>query len=115
TVGITGGSYAPAGSGANGKKSGQTFTFRMSTDTRAGTGTGEPVKAFTLQYCTNAAGHCQAPGNNTGDNRNSNRQSNVDAHKENKSDLEVVFAQNLVKGTDYEIKVNDVEITDYSD
>lgn len=56
--------YAPAGSGPNGKKSGETFSFNVSTDSAA---TATPVKAFTLQYCTSAAGVCQAPGNNTGD------------------------------------------------
>ena len=49
-------SYAPAGSGPNGKKSGQTFSFRLST--------GGTHKGFSFQYCTSAAGNCQAPGNN---------------------------------------------------
>jgi len=73
--------YAPAGSGPNGKKSGETFTFRVST-TKA-------IKTFTLQYCTSAAGKCQAPGNNSGEgdvDRNGNtsdstRAENVDAHE----------------------------------
>lgn len=51
--------YAPAGSGPNGKKTGETFSFKTST-----TGV---VKGFTFQYCTSAAGKCQAPGNNGGD------------------------------------------------
>jgi len=59
--------YAPAGSGPNGKKTGETFTFKVSTDSTEGAT--RPVKAFTLQYCTAAAGKCQAPGNNTGDAR----------------------------------------------
>lgn len=58
--------YALPGSGPNGKKSGETFTFRVSTDSST-TGTSEPLKAITLQYCTAAAGNCQAPGNNAGD------------------------------------------------
>lgn len=69
--GNTPGTYAPAGSGPNGKKSGQTFTFRASS--RA------TVKSVTFQYCTTAAGLCQAPGNNTGDARTpspDNRQDN---------------------------------------
>ncbi|RZL67629.1 MAG: hypothetical protein EOP77_04110 [Variovorax sp.] len=55
------GTYAPAGTGPNGKKSGQTFTFRTSS--------AETVRAYTFQFCTTAAGLCQAPGNNTGDAR----------------------------------------------
>lgn len=52
------GTYAPAGSGPNGKKTGQTFKFRVSsTDT---------IRGFTFQYCTFAAGKCGAPGNNAG-------------------------------------------------
>jgi len=58
--------YAPPGSGPNGKKSGETFTFKVSTDSAA---LSRPIKAFTLQYCTSAAGKCQSPGNNTGDAR----------------------------------------------
>lgn len=55
--------YAAPNSGANGKKTGNTFSFKVSTDT-TGTGTGQPVKAFTFQYCTEPAGTCTAPGNN---------------------------------------------------
>lgn len=51
--------YAPPGSGPNGKKTGQTFKFKVSS--------GLPISGMSLQYCTKAAGHCQAPGNNTGD------------------------------------------------
>ena len=55
------GTYALPGTGPNGKKSGQTFTFRTSTTS--------DIRAFTFQYCTTAAGYCQAPGNNAGDAR----------------------------------------------
>jgi len=55
--------YAMPNSGANGKKTGNTFAFNVSTDSSA-TGTNEPVKAFTFQYCTTSAGNCRAPGNN---------------------------------------------------
>lgn len=65
------GNYAPAGSGPNGKKTGQTFTFRTSSSAT--------LQAYTFQYCTTAAGLCQAPGNNSGDARDSTRQSNADA------------------------------------
>jgi hypothetical protein len=52
--------YAPAGSGPNGKETGETYTFNTSTNsTGGGTAT---VKAFTLQYCTTAAGDCLSPG-----------------------------------------------------
>ena len=63
-----GGYFSPPGSGPNGKKTGETFTFRVSTDSSA-SGTNEPIQAFTFQYCTEAAGKCQAPGDNTGDAR----------------------------------------------
>lgn len=51
--------YAPPNSGANGQKTGNTFSFKVSTDS-----TGTPVKAFTFQYCTTPAGSCTSPGNN---------------------------------------------------
>lgn len=49
--------YAPPGSGPNGQKTGETFSFKVSTDS-----TSNPVKAFTFQYCTTAAGNCISPG-----------------------------------------------------
>jgi hypothetical protein len=52
--------YAPPNSGANGLKTGNTFSFKVSTDSH----TTNAVKAFTFQYCTTAAGTCMAPGNN---------------------------------------------------
>lgn len=99
-------SYAPAGSGPNGKKSGQTFSFRLST--------GGTHKGFSFQYCTSAAGNCQAPGNNGGDARDGvktapayaspntydgngaldnnadGREDNTLAHPESRSDLDFV-------------------------
>jgi len=62
--------YAPAGSGPNGKKTGETFAFNVSTDSTA---SGKELKAFTLQYCTDAAGKCRSPGDNSGDARNLDR------------------------------------------
>jgi hypothetical protein len=50
--------YAPPNSGANGKQSGETFSFRVSS-------TGKTIKSMTFQYCTTAAGDCVAPGNDT--------------------------------------------------
>lgn len=79
--------YAPPGSGPNGKKSGQTFSFNVSTDSVATT---TPLKAFSLQYCTSAAGVCQAPGDNEGDHRDSDRETNAVAHPLKRSDLDFV-------------------------
>jgi hypothetical protein len=61
----TNGNFAPAGSGPNGKKTGETFTFKVSSTA--------DIKGFDLQYCTNAAGKCRAPGNNIGDAVNGDR------------------------------------------
>jgi len=90
--------YAPAGSGPNGKRSGQTFDFKVSSSAN--------IQAFTLQYCTSAAGNCQAPGDNNemtpgnaGDFRNgvydsatndTGRPTNAQAHPNELSDLDVV-------------------------
>ena len=51
--------YAPPGSGPNGKKTGETFSFKVSSTAS--------IAGMSLQYCTTAAGFCQGPGNNTGD------------------------------------------------
>ena len=51
--------YAPPNSGANGFKAANYYDFKVSSDS-----TSTPVKAFTFQYCTTAAGECLAPGNN---------------------------------------------------
>lgn len=58
--------YADPNSGANGQKTGNTFSFKVSTN---GTNTGvDPtdtaIQAFTFQYCTRPAGTCTSPGNN---------------------------------------------------
>jgi len=84
--------YAPAGSGPNGMKTGETFTFKVSSTAN--------VKGFTLQYCTTAAGHCQSPGDNLGDARvgaTTPRQTNAVAHPTNKSDFD--FAGAFTQGT----------------
>lgn len=94
------GHYAPPGSGPNGKKTGQTFSFRVSTDSTPA-GADRPIKAFTLQYCTTAAGKCQAPGNNTGDAKSGGTRGDDSA--ENKtSDLNVNYTS-PVAGTDFEV------------
>ncbi|MDN5275123.1 MAG: hypothetical protein JWP06_1024 [Candidatus Saccharibacteria bacterium] len=81
--------YAPAGSGPNGRRTGETFSFKVSSDNSL---TGRAIKAFTLQYCTEAAGLCQGPGDNTGDARvaTANRETNATAHPLGRSDLDVV-------------------------
>jgi len=59
--------YAMPNSGANGQKTGNTFSFKVSSDTLnpdENDVTPEPVKAMTFQYCTQPAGECLAPGNN---------------------------------------------------
>jgi len=91
--------YAPAGSGPNGKKTGETFTFTISSDA--------DVEGFSFQYCTVAAGFCRAPGDNTGDADPSNdgpdgapgdgvdtstREANSAAHLAGRSDLDFVSA-----------------------
>ena len=48
--------YAYPNSGANGQKTGNTFSFRVSS--------AATVKAVTFQYCTSPAGNCIAPGDN---------------------------------------------------
>lgn len=53
--------FAPPNSGANGNKAGNTFSFRVSSDSDdAG-----DVAGLSFQYCTNPAGACMGPGNNT--------------------------------------------------
>lgn len=79
--------YAPAGSGPNGKKTGETFTFTVSSTAM--------TYGFSLQYCTAAAGLCQAPGNNPGDARSGattprSANTDVDAHAAGKSDFDFV-------------------------
>ena len=92
--------YSPPGSGPNGQKTGETFTFTMSSTTAA-----NGLKGMSLQYCTTAAGNCKSPGNNTGDadidddgtvvaqpNADNTRETNAIAHPLGRSDLEVVGA-----------------------
>lgn len=52
--------YAPPNSGPNGMKTGETFSFKVSTDSTASGAAA--VKAFTFQFCTTAAGLCTSPG-----------------------------------------------------
>lgn len=79
--------YAPPGSGPNGKKTGETFTFKVSTDS---TGAGPGIKAFSLQYCDTPAGQCMSPGNGPLASTTS-------------SSLNVNYASNPVEGTDFSV------------
>lgn len=132
--------YAPAGSGPNGMKTGETFTFTHTSTAN--------VKGFSLQYCTSAAGVCQSPGNNgemvpgytgdaddPGDARNGvfNDDDNMDGRPDNvlldggdpvpgasghyneKSDLDFVgtFVEGTGAGT-FEVKVDGVTSTGWS-
>lgn len=78
--------YAFPNSGANGQKTGETFTFRVSSDAT--------VQAFSLQYCTSAAGECQSPGNDTGGTPNAVPAvpRGSDSVADQQSDLNVVTA-----------------------
>jgi hypothetical protein len=58
--------YAPPNSGPNGKKTGETFTFKISTTEVNGTASTH-IKAMTFQYCTTAAGLCTGPGDDLAD------------------------------------------------
>ena len=73
--------YAPPNSGANGQKTGNTFEFKVSTDTVAA---GNNLRAITFQYCTKSAGLCYAPGDVTGHGPN------ADAIADKQSDLQIV-------------------------
>ena len=48
--------YAPPNSGANGQKTGNYFSFKVSSDAT--------VNTFSFQYCTKSAGICLIPGDN---------------------------------------------------
>lgn len=52
--------YAPPNSGANGQKVGNTFEFKVTTDTTGAT----KLRGMTFKYCTAPAGNCTAPGDN---------------------------------------------------
>ncbi|QHN43273.1 hypothetical protein GII36_05500 [Candidatus Mycosynbacter amalyticus] len=103
--------YAPAGSGPNGMKTGETFTFKTSSTAT--------IKGFTFQYCTTAAGYCQSPGNNTGDQRTTDRETNAAAKPNNRSDLDItnganVFTQStgLPPGAgEFQVSINGVKTT----
>lgn len=99
--------YAPPGSGPNGQKTGEVFTFTMSStvtdddeDYSTPSVTDDGIKGISFQYCTTAAGNCQAPGDNQGDSAYvaendpyagvAPRESNATAHPLGRSDLDIV-------------------------
>lgn len=83
--------YAAPGTGPNGQKTGETFNFRVSTDS-SDPANGDPtIKAFTFQYCTSPAGTCIAPGN--GPYTDGSQASNLDIH----------YSGTLTEGVDYEV------------
>lgn len=101
--------YAPAGSGPNGKKSGETFTFKVSSTAT--------VHGFSLQYCTKAAGKCQSPGNNTGDAKDDSRAANNEAggHQDKNSDLDFVGTWTEGAGAgQYQVTVNGAPTTGWT-
>ncbi|MBH1979981.1 hypothetical protein I8H89_00500 [Candidatus Saccharibacteria bacterium] len=126
--------FAVPGSGPNGKKTGETFTFNVSSDS---TGANDPVRGISFQYCTSAAGKCQSPGDNwkvngatsnsdnladgDGDFRNGTdhttdgRATNAVAHPLGFSDFEVVgtFAEGVGDGQ-FEVLVNNAPTTGWS-
>lgn len=101
--------YAPAGSGPNGMKTGETFTFRVSSDS-----TGRPIKGMSFQYCTTAAGFCFGPGNNNGDAdvdgdgdvSDSTRIDNATAKPLSQSDLDTSTLDGATAGTDFKVYID---------
>lgn len=84
--------YAPPNSGANGKKTGNTFQFTTSSDSSS-----TAIKAMTFQYCTASAGQCRAPGDDT----------THGADTASTADLKVLFpTQDEVDTTDYNTVVD---------
>lgn len=77
--------YAPPNSGANGQKTGNTFEFKVSSDS-----TTRAIKGITFQYCTQSAGLCYGPGDIL--QSGGVRPSNADSIDDKLSDLEVVTA-----------------------
>lgn len=78
--------YAPPNSGANGRQTGNTFDFKVSTATT------NEIKAMTFQYCTTPAGNCKGPGNNPYNGTDDARLNNGDVGTWDayKSDLNIV-------------------------
>lgn len=82
SLNANGQTFAVPGSGPNGQKTGETFSFNVSTDSSV---SGKAIQGMSLQYCTKAAGLCKAPG----DNANKTNAAAMTAGDDT-SDLEVV-------------------------
>jgi hypothetical protein len=111
--------YSPPGSGPNGQKTGETFSFNISTP-------GVAIHELSFQYCVEAAGLCKAPGNNAGDAdlvesdgttpRASDRKTNAEAMTDgdNTADLDFVY-DTPVAGTHFSVFLNEVDVSTYVD
>lgn len=99
--------YAPPNSGANGQKTGNTFDFKVSTDT---SGIGDELEAITFQYCTTSAGNCISPGDNgyTGTSpsatRNGDSASTTDLKVVTATPTEVTNFSTIVNAVDGEVQ-----------
>ncbi|MGK2896051.1 MAG: hypothetical protein ACSLEY_00400 [Candidatus Saccharimonadales bacterium] len=82
--------YAGPNTGANGQQTGNTFDFKVSSDSTGA----RDIKAMTFQYCTTPAGNCKGPGNNPYNIADDARLNNGDAGTWDayKSDLNIVTA-----------------------
>jgi hypothetical protein len=76
--------YAQPNSGANGKQTGNVFSFNTSSNAT--------IKAFTFQYCTLAAGICTAPGNDGWSGSPGSETLNPDDLANGKNNLRIVSA-----------------------
>lgn len=90
--------YAPPNSGANGQKTGNTFSFRVSSNAA--------VKGLSFQYCTKAAGDCKGPGDNgnasgSAATHDAVRKTNAAALADKTSDLEIVGAGSEIDNAFY--------------
>jgi len=79
--------YAGPGTGPNGQKTSETFTFKTSTDST----TSPTIKGFSFQYCNNPAGTCLLPGNGS---------FNVAAATSN---LDVHYTTSAAENTDFNV------------
>jgi hypothetical protein len=98
--------YAPPGSGNNGQKTGETFTFKVSTDST----TTNTIKAFSFQYCTSPAGHCSGPGNDVFVADDDGAGPHVDHRNPDDTthtDLSLHYGSTPVEGTDFSVEYFD--------
>lgn len=96
--------YAGPGTGNNGQKTAETFSFLVSSNT-TDNGTNAldlPIKAWTFQYCTTPAGECTAPGNYS------------DEHIGASSNLDIIYSS-PVEGTDFAVYTGGGDIGGPSD